>query len=115
MASLSSELSTMNNEKLRYLANKSNIDHKILGNSATKFLLACNKNKSRKNINSMLIDDTVCEDPIAIGEHVFDTYNKTFNQVDPYNERGRLRRILRRRRNKVDGKNQSRDECNVRH
>ena len=44
-------------------------------------------------VNTMNINDIDCHDPIEIGNHVFNHYNYTFNQDDPYNV-GDLQKFL---------------------
>ena len=54
-------------------------------NRVTKFFTAREKSRRhRKSINNMEIDSSLCEDPSIIGDHVYNSYKKIFNQKDPY-------------------------------
>ena len=82
---LSKKMTVMNENKLHFLANKFNIDFKILSNNATKFYLSYEKlQKQRLIVKSMCIGDSIYHDPVEIGKHIHKIYYGVFNQTDPY-------------------------------
>ena len=85
IAHISNNLDEIYKEKIRYLAMKHKIDYSLYGNSATKYYLAREKNRTQREIiKTMTIDGSECNNPIDIGKHIYNSYNSIFNQNDPY-------------------------------